>query len=85
MPSSDSETQNGTASDERSPLLNSNHQPADNGTLENANGTGNAGQNENPNGVPLAEEPSTKKLITTMGSIWVGSFLAALGRQSVHL
>lgn len=30
--------------------------------------------------VPLADEPSTKELVLVLGSIWVGVFLAALGK-----
>jgi hypothetical protein len=33
--------------------------------------------------VPLAEEPSTKKLLATMGAMWLGSFFAALGKSSI--
>lgn len=29
---------------------------------------------------PVAEEPSTRELIVILGSIWVGVFLAALGK-----
>lgn len=35
--------------------------------------------NEN---TPLPQEPSTKELIWILGSIWLGVFLAALGKQS---
>ena len=38
----------------------------------------NAGDNRPENDVPLAEEPSTGKLLLVMGSIWFGTFLAAL-------
>ena len=40
--------------------------------------TANAGDNPHENDVPLAEEPSTGKLLLVMGSIWFGTFLAAL-------
>ena len=29
--------------------------------------------------VPVAEEPSTRRLLVTMGSMWLGTFFAALG------
>lgn len=31
--------------------------------------------------VPLAEEPSTKKLLAIMSAMWLGSFFAALGKS----
>ena len=40
--------------------------------------TANPGDNRHENDVPLAEEPSTGKLLLVMGSIWFGTFLAAL-------
>jgi hypothetical protein len=30
----------------------------------------------------FAEEPSTKKLVVILGSVWVGVFLGALGKHS---
>ena len=38
----------------------------------------NAGDGQDENDVPLAEEPSTGQLLLVMGSIWFGTFLAAL-------
>jgi hypothetical protein len=29
--------------------------------------------------VPVADEPSTRRLLVTMGSMWLGTFFAALG------
>ena len=29
--------------------------------------------------VPVADEPSTRRLLVTMGSLWMGTFFAALG------
>ena len=40
--------------------------------------TANADDNRHENDVPSAEEPSTGKLLLVMGSIWFGTFLAAL-------
>lgn len=58
-------TSNGSvAATERSPLL-------DNGANGNAEQRG--------SDIPLADEPSTAKLVLTLGSCWVGVFLAALG------
>lgn len=34
---------------------------------------------EPENAVPIADQPSTKKLVVILGSIWVGVFLGALG------
>ncbi|KAB2574823.1 MFS multidrug transporter [Lasiodiplodia theobromae] len=57
-------TSNGSvAATERSPLL-------DNGANGNAEQRG--------SDIPLADEPSTAKLVLTLGSCWVGVFLAAL-------
>ncbi|KAF9636349.1 putative mfs multidrug protein [Lasiodiplodia theobromae] len=57
-------TSNGSvAATERSPLLN-------NGANGNAEQRG--------SDIPLADEPSTAKLVLTLGSCWVGVFLAAL-------
>lgn len=63
--------------DERSPLLNG-HIP----TTEQENLEAQASQErrEYESGtVPLAEEPSTRKLLLTMGSLWTTTFFAALG------
>jgi hypothetical protein len=32
----------------------------------------------------FAEQPSTKKLVVILGSVWVGVFLGALGMRSVN-
>ena len=32
--------------------------------------------------VPVADEPSTRRLLVTMGSLWMGTFFAALGMFS---
>ena len=51
---------------------------------ENGHGTinGSTGENEQSGGsddnTPLAEEPSTMKLLLVMGGVWLGTFLAAL-------
>lgn len=60
---------------ERSPLLQ-------NGTNGHA---GQAESNGADTSTPLAEEPSTTKLLLTLGSCWVGVFLAALGMHSLAL
>lgn len=58
------------AATEHSPLLEggtngNSEQPPSNGDVDS---------------IPLAEEPSTAKLVLTLASVWVGVFLAALGR-----
>lgn len=62
--------------DERSPLLDSNGQPSENGGLEAQAEQERREYNEGA--VPLADEPSTMKLLSTMGSLWVTTFFAAL-------
>lgn len=37
-----------------------------------------AHENQDENDIPLADEPGTGKLLLVMGSIWLGTFLAAL-------
>jgi hypothetical protein len=59
---------------ERSPLLQDEEQ---NGSL--VQDGGHDGTQE-ANDVPLAEEPSTKKLLAIMSAMWLGSFFAALGK-----
>jgi len=34
--------------------------------------------------VPVAEEMSTRRLVVTMGSMWLGTFFAALGMLYMH-
>ncbi|TKA61554.1 hypothetical protein B0A49_11826 [Cryomyces minteri] len=63
--------QNNTAN-ERQPLLGSRQRspsPDDEAAEQSSDGE---------EGTPIAEEPSTKMLVLTLGSIWVGVFLAAL-------
>lgn len=48
------------------------------GEADEAVGIGRDGSSPQENDVPLAEEPSTSKLLLVMGSIWFGTFLAAL-------
>jgi hypothetical protein len=58
---------------EESPLL---HEPiADNGTIER----GDVSEEESADKSPLIAEYSTSRSILTLGSIWVGVFLAAAG------
>ncbi|KAK4507018.1 hypothetical protein PRZ48_000752 [Zasmidium cellare] len=63
--------------DERSPLLNNaNGHPSE---QENIEAQAEQERREHEAGtVPLAEEPSTKKLLLTMGSLWLVTFFAAL-------
>jgi hypothetical protein len=64
------------AANEESPLLG---RPPSADQGEASTGEGNVRDDEA--GVPLAEEPSTAKLILVLGSIWLGVFLASLGAQ----
>lgn len=67
--------------DERSPLLdNANGHPTEQETLD-AQAEQEIREHE-AGTVPLAEEPSTKKLLLTMGSLWVTTFFAALGEKT---
>ena len=67
------------SSSETSPLLgNSNGKINPNDGPSQEGNIGDAGESRDENDVPLAEEPSTGKLLLVMGSIWCGSFLAAL-------
>ena len=70
------------AADERSPLLGdaSEQHPVHDDDLE---AQAEQEQREHDAGtVPLAEEPSTKKLVLTMSSLWVSTFFAALGQSA---
>ena len=69
----------GGPSSETTPLLGDNSTktiPDDVSNHEET--TANTGDNRHENDVPLAGEPSTRKLLLVMGSIWLGTFLAAL-------
>lgn len=62
---------------ERTPLLRDeeqNESPVEDGGQDGA---------QQADDVPLAEEPSTKKLFAIMGAMWLGSFFAALGKSSI--
>lgn len=61
---------------EQRPLLQDADGHPDHGTIERQ---ADHGQQQYENGIPLADEPSTLRLVLTMGSMWVGVFLAALG------
>lgn len=58
--------------DEQRPLLDTASGQPNHGTIQ-----------ETPEGlegnVPIADEPSTKKIVLIMGCLWLGSFFAALG------
>jgi hypothetical protein len=62
---------------ERTPLVRDeeqNESPAEDGRQDGA---------QQADDVPLAEEPSTKKLLAIMSAMWLGSFFAALGKSSI--
>lgn len=63
---------------ETSPLLGKSNDKVPPGSGDPGGNADNVHDSENENGVPLSEEPSTKKLLLVMGSIWFGTFLAAL-------
>ena len=65
-------------SDERTPLLDEqNGQPREESELE---AQAEQEQREyDANSVPIADEPSTRKLVMTMSSLWLSTFFAALG------
>ena len=78
MPDSPQCAVNGFDADEQSPLLGNGKQSPDHGTIES--GADDVGENHTgEDEVPIAEELSTAKLVLVLGSIWIGSFLAALG------
>ncbi|KAJ9667266.1 hypothetical protein H2201_002467 [Coniosporium apollinis] len=58
--------------DEQSPLLNKHLPNPDNGAAEQQ------AEDQDVHGTPIAKEPTTKELVITLCSIWVGVFLAAL-------
>ena len=67
-----------SSADEQSPLLsNGKTQAQDNGTIER--GADRSEDDDGETDVPIAEEPSTAKLVLVLSSIWLGCFLAALG------
>ena len=69
----------GEPSSERSPLLANENNKATPDNVPNSGGDAeNASDNPDENEIPFADEPSTGKLLLTMGSIWFGTFLAAL-------
>ncbi len=62
---------------ETSPLLGNGKHPSDGEANENGRAD-DGGLEGDENDVPIAEEPSTGKLLVVMSSIWFGTFLAAL-------
>lgn len=66
---------------ETEPLLgDANGQPPDQGAIERQ--AEQERREHDTNSVPIADEPSTKKLLFTMGSLWLSTFFAALGAYS---
>ena len=62
---------------EDSPLLSNGKDVPDNGTIERGD-SAIATDADDEDEMPIAEEPSTAKLLLVMSSIWLGCFLAAL-------
>jgi hypothetical protein len=76
------------AADERSPLLagRSDQTPAYSNDDAGLEAQAEQEQREYDAGATIiADEPSTKKLFITMGSLWVSTFFAALGISSLAL
>jgi hypothetical protein len=68
--------------DERSPLLHrhSNGEACEEQDNEELEAQARQERREHDVGsVPVADEPSTRRLLVTMGSMWLGTFFAALG------
>ncbi|MCJ1364485.1 hypothetical protein MMC16_003596 [Acarospora aff. strigata] len=65
------------SADEQSPLLGNGKTGPDHGSIERGQ-ENDGGQEDSEDEVPIAEEPSTAKLLLVLGSIWIGCFLAAL-------
>ena len=66
---------------EESPLLANGKGQTDNGTIERQEPPN--GNTTTENEVPLADEPSTGRLLLVMSSIWLGCFLAALDQTII--
>lgn len=65
-------------SSETSPLLGNDNAKANPDDASSRGNVGDASDIRDENDVPLAEEPGTGELLLVMGSIWFGTFLAAL-------
>ena len=79
MPDSADPTGVAESVNEQSPLLGK-HQSG--GSEEEAEERGTVAQPGNPDGedaTPLADEPSTRKLVLVLSSLWLGVFFAAAG------
>lgn len=77
---------NGNAdANEHTPLLKDQPSQVAHGPIEPAEGTVEDASHGQNGGVPLAEEPSTAKLVVILGSTYFGIFLAALGRSIAHV
>jgi hypothetical protein len=73
--------------DERSPLLHrhSNGEACEEQDTEALEEQARQERREHDAGhVPVAEELSTRRLVVTMGSMWLGTFFAALGKFCVY-
>lgn len=73
-------------SDEHTPLLSdSNGQDEDQDEEALEAQAAQERREHDANTVPIAEEPSTKKLLMTMSSLWLSTFFAALGANAVQV
>ncbi|KAK5021451.1 hypothetical protein LTR16_012492, partial [Cryomyces antarcticus] len=71
MPGARDAYEQSNTANERQPLLGSRSPSPDDEAAEQSG-------NGEEDSTPIAEEASTKMLVLTLGSIWVGVFLAAL-------
>lgn len=72
--------------DERSPLLGHNNGSAGNNATDEEDALAAQAEQERreygAGHAPVADEPSTKKLLLTMGSLYITTFFAALGTST---
>lgn len=79
MPDTSHATVKYSHAEEQNPLLGNGKQSPDHGTIEREPDDLGEEDRDGEDEVPIVEELSTAKLVLVLGSIWIGSFLAALG------
>lgn len=67
------------ADGEQSPLLG-HRKSCDNGTIERGQNPDSV-EEENSNGEPIADEPTTKQLLLVMSGVWLGCILAGKAKE----
>jgi MFS family permease len=70
-------------SDERSPLLGQQTSPANGQAVDSEASTSANAQTDGVSEVIVAEEPSTRRLLIIIGSMWIGCYFAALDTSIV--